>query len=75
MRQMSKEKRKLWLDAAIVLSKNSNVVSNCPECKTGILKVKDEPITSWSKIDRYIYCDNCKRVEVITMNDPKNNLD
>jgi len=67
---MLSEVGKLWVDAAIALAKSPNAVINCPECKSGILKVKDEPIELWNKIDRYIYCDNCKRCEVITMSDP-----
>jgi hypothetical protein len=33
-------------------------------------ELKDEIMESWGKIDRYIYCDTCKRYEVLTMSDP-----
>ena len=61
---------RLWLEAAIKLAEEPSATINCPKCKIRFLKVKDEPIELWGKVDRYIYCDNCKRYEVITMSDP-----
>ena len=62
--------RRLWLDAAKVLAINPEAIVSCPECRIGKLKVKDEPIEQWNKIDRYLYCDACGRWNVLTMSNP-----
>ena len=61
------ETSKLWVEAAKVLGVNPEAIVNCPECKVGTLKVKDEPIEIWNKIDRYLYCDTCGKYNVLTM--------
>jgi uncharacterized protein with PIN domain len=62
--------RKDWLDAGKAIGQDKTVQVLCPECKTGFLQVKDEPIASWKKIDRYMICDRCGRHNVMTGNFP-----
>lgn len=44
----------------------------CPECDTGYLRVKDEVVEKYGKLDRYMICDNCGRYNVMTMGIPEN---
>ena len=60
---------KLWLEAANILAKDTSAKVNCPECKIGTLQVKDE-LFGADKIDRYMYCDTCKKWNVMTMVKP-----
>lgn len=39
-----------------------------PSCGNSFLKVRDEPISQWQKIDRYLICELCGRHEVVTGN-------
>lgn len=62
--------RRAWIDAGMAIEKDKTAKVLCPECKTGFLQVKDEPIPSWKKIDRYMICDHCGRHNVMTGNFP-----
>lgn len=64
------EKRRKWINAAKELSENGKALVLCPECEKGILRVKDEPIKEWQKVDRYLICDVCSKWNVITINVP-----
>jgi hypothetical protein len=61
-------KRQRWIDAAIKLSENKNEQVPCPFCANSFLKVRDEPIIQWKKIDRYLICELCGKYEVVTGN-------
>lgn len=65
-----KEETKVWLEAGRILEVNPKAIINCPHCNTGTLKVIDEPIKAWNKIDRYLLCESCGHWNVITMNKP-----
>ena len=54
-----------WINAAIELGRNPERVVKCPECKTGILQVKDELRPDF-KTDRYLICNNCGQHNVIS---------
>jgi hypothetical protein len=64
------ETSRLWLEAAKVFSANSQAIVSCPECKVGKLKVRNEPIEVWNKIDCYLYCDTCGKYNVLTISKP-----
>ncbi len=66
---------KKWRDAANILAKNSKAEVVCPECGIGHLKVKDEVVEKYGKLDRYMICDNCGRWNVMTMEIPENYFD
>ena len=56
-----------WIEAAKKLISNPDAIVKCPECHQGTLKVIDEPIPDWNKIDKYLICDVCGKYNVITM--------
>lgn len=58
--------RQKWIDAAIKLAENKNEKILCPNCSNSFLLVLDVPIHEWKKIDRYLYCESCKKHEVMT---------
>jgi hypothetical protein len=55
-----------WIEAAKILRSNASAKVECPECKKGVLIVKDESISGWNKIDRYMICSNCGKWNVLT---------
>lgn len=57
---------KKWIEAGILLSKNPTEIITCPDCNTGTLLVKDEPLGKL-QIDRYIICNFCGHWNVITL--------
>ena len=62
---------KSWIKAAKLLAEKPDAIVSCPSCKVGRLKVKDELIIDWNKVDRYLYCDTCGNWNVLTMSGPK----
>ena len=64
------EKARKWIDAAIILRKDSAAKVICPECNKGALKVTDVPIKEEQKKDLYLICDFCGKYNVMTMNIP-----
>ncbi len=64
-RKLMTEISKSWIEAAKMLCANTHAIVSCPECKIGILKVKDEPIKAWNKVDRYVYCDTCGKFNTL----------
>lgn len=66
------ELSKKWAEAAKILAKDTSAMVKCPECGIGNLKVKDELIEKWNKLDRYLTCDNCGKWNVLTMEIPEN---
>lgn len=42
----------------------------CPNCKVGVLNMKDEPTKQSNVISRYVHCDNCGITETFTMPTP-----
>lgn len=67
-----KESSKRWIEAAKILGKDATAKVKCPECDIGYLKVKDEVVEKYGKLDRYMICDNCGRYNVMTMEIPEN---
>lgn len=59
---------KTWVDAAKKLAENKKEQVVCPCCNKSFLKVKDEPIIQWKKIDRYLICESCGQYNVMTGN-------
>ena len=55
---------KAWIEAAIVLSKNSSAEVDCPNCAACILKISDEKVGE-SHIDRHLKCMKCGAHEII----------
>lgn len=43
---------------------------NCPNCKVGVLNMKDQLTKQPNVIDRYVKCDNCGITETFTMPTP-----
>lgn len=66
------ERIRLWVEVATALGKDPFAVVKCPECRVGTMFVKDELITDWNKLDRYIICNACKQYNVMTMAIPDN---
>jgi hypothetical protein len=58
---------KQWREAANILAKDVNAKVICPECGIGHLMIKDELVESQNKLDRYMYCDNCGKWNVMTI--------
>ena len=68
----AEEAMKRWREAANILAADPTAKVKCPECNNGYLKVKDEIIKQWNKLDRYMRCDNCGKWNVMTMDIPEN---
>jgi len=60
------EKWKRWMEVVRVLSDTPKAEIRCPECKEGMLKVKDELIRNSDKLERYIICNSCGAYTVVT---------
>jgi hypothetical protein len=56
-----------WKDAVKQFHFNPNAQVFCPECKKSYLKIKDEIWPDGSKMDRYLYCEECKSWNVATI--------
>ena len=51
---------KIWKEAIKAwLEKDWKAILNCPNCKTGILKIKDEPTKQLDVINRHAHCEHC----------------
>lgn len=67
-----KQQTKKWIEAAKILMEHPHRKVQCPECESGYLIIKDEPIPGRDKmIDRYLICDNCGKWNVMTIELPK----
>lgn len=60
------DKKTKWVEAGKLLSRDKNLLIECPECGNGILIVKDEKIEKKNFFDRYLICNNCGKWNVIT---------
>lgn len=67
---MSSDNFKYWIEAGKILELHPLEKIKCPDCRIGTLIVKDELIEDWSKLDRYMICDNCGNWNVMTMEIP-----
>jgi predicted RNA-binding Zn-ribbon protein involved in translation (DUF1610 family) len=56
---------KKWIAAGKAFGKNSKTKFSCPECQVGELLTKDEIVGK--TIDRYIYCNNCGKWNVLML--------
>lgn len=73
---MYKEKKvnnnaKIWVQTIKTLIVDDFYAKvECPNCKVGILNVKDVPTKQSNVIDRYVQCNNCGITETFTMPTP-----
>ena len=59
---------KIWIGSLNTWCEEDwKAVLTCPNCKIGILKMRDEPTAQPDLIDRYVHCDNCGISETFTI--------
>jgi hypothetical protein len=52
------EESELWIGAVKALAVDPAAIVNCPKCKVGKLKGRDQPFGK-DHIDYFMYCDTC----------------
>jgi len=62
---------KIWGQTAHAwVIENFYAIQNCPNCKFGILNMKDEPTEQLNVINRHVRCENCGITEMFRMPTP-----
>jgi len=64
--KMRNQKKDQWIAAAKILRADPTEKVECPNCGYQYLQVKDVIVEKFKKCDRYMFCDSCKGVNVMT---------
>ena len=57
--------RRGWIAAAHALAQDPSARLTCPSCGRGVLVVRDEPISSGARVERWMRCNACRATNTL----------